>query len=98
MKSSTEADKAVYAADVAFQKYVLESCGVKVTGTYLICIDNRIVCRMEASRPAVCDAGDKTSVLSVFKAGSPDICSNIFLCGVFSVKDVRLLLFYFSVS
>ncbi|MBQ1516233.1 MAG: DUF2779 domain-containing protein [Lachnospiraceae bacterium] len=31
--------KPVYAADIAFQKYVLEHCGVRVTGTYLICID-----------------------------------------------------------
>ena len=35
VKSSTKYDKAVYAADVAYQKYVLENCGVNVTGTYL---------------------------------------------------------------
>ena len=35
--------KPVYAADIAFQKYVLEHCGVSVTGTYLICIDSDYV-------------------------------------------------------
>ncbi len=43
VKSSTHEDKQVYAADVAYQKYVLESCGVNVTGTYLICINNEYV-------------------------------------------------------
>ena len=32
-------DKEVYIADIAYQKYVLEHCGVKVTGTYLVCIN-----------------------------------------------------------
>ena len=39
VKSSTHASR-VYAADIAYQKYVLENCGVNVTGTYLICIDS----------------------------------------------------------
>ena len=43
VKSSTKYDKAVYAADVAYQKYVLESCGVNVTSTYLICLNNQYV-------------------------------------------------------
>ena len=43
VKSSTDADKEVYAQDVAYQKYVLTGCGVKVTGTYLICIDSDYV-------------------------------------------------------
>ena len=43
VKSSTHEDKQIYAADVAYQKYVLESCGVNVTGTYLICINNEYV-------------------------------------------------------
>lgn len=43
VKSSTHEDKQVYAADVAYQKYVLENCGVNVTGTYLICINNEYV-------------------------------------------------------
>lgn len=43
VKSSTHEDKQVYATDVAYQKYVLENCGVNVTGTYLICINNEYV-------------------------------------------------------
>ena len=43
VKSSTHEDKQVYAADVAYQKYVLENCGVNVTGTCLICINNEYV-------------------------------------------------------
>ena len=38
VKSSTK-EKDVYYADVAYQKYVLENCGVKVTGTYLVNIN-----------------------------------------------------------
>lgn len=43
VKSSTSADKEVYAQDVALQKWVLTQCGVKVTGTYLVCINNQYV-------------------------------------------------------
>lgn len=43
VKSSTHEDKQVYAADVAYQKYVLENCGVNVTGTYLVCINNEYI-------------------------------------------------------
>lgn len=32
-------DKPVYIADVAYQKYVLENCGVKLGGTYLVCLN-----------------------------------------------------------
>lgn len=39
VKSSTEV-KYIYVVDVAYQKYVLEKCGVKVTGTYVINIDS----------------------------------------------------------
>ena len=44
VKSSTkhadrQDDKPVYIADIAYQKYVLEHCGVKPTGTYLVCIN-----------------------------------------------------------
>lgn len=42
VKSSTDA-KRVYCADIAYQKYVLEHCGINVTGTYLVCIDNSYV-------------------------------------------------------
>lgn len=43
VKSSTEADKDIYAWDVAFQKYVLTGCGIPVVGTYLVCINNEYV-------------------------------------------------------
>lgn len=43
VKSSTHDDKEVYYADVSYQKYVLEHCGVKVTGTYLICLNGEYV-------------------------------------------------------
>jgi hypothetical protein len=35
--------KVMYFADVAFQKYVLESCGIVVTGTYLITLNKNYV-------------------------------------------------------
>ena len=43
VKSSTHAEKPVYMADVAYQKYVLEQCGVHVTNTYLVCINSDYV-------------------------------------------------------
>ena len=43
VKSSTDPDSSVYLADVAYQKYVLRSCGVNVTGTYLVTINNEYV-------------------------------------------------------
>ena len=39
VKSSTKL-KYYYLVDVAYQKYVLEKCGVNVTGTYVVCINN----------------------------------------------------------
>lgn len=44
VKSSTKHedggdDKPVYIADIAYQKYVLENCGVNVTGTFLVCLN-----------------------------------------------------------
>lgn len=41
--NDSQDDKPVYIADVAYQKYVLENCGVKLTGTYLICINGDYV-------------------------------------------------------
>ena len=40
VKSSIHDDKEVYLADIAYQKYVLENCGVKVSGSYLITINS----------------------------------------------------------
>lgn len=43
IKSSTQWDNPVYMADIAYQKYVLEHCGVTVNGTYLVCLNNEYV-------------------------------------------------------
>ena len=43
VKSSTHDDKEVYYADVSYQKYLLEHCGVKVTGTYLVYLNGAYV-------------------------------------------------------
>lgn len=44
VKSSTDLKHIeVYAQDVAYQKYVLTNCGINVTGTYLVNIDNGYV-------------------------------------------------------
>ena len=42
VKSSTH-EKEIYGVDIAYQKYVLEHCGITVTGTYLVCIDSDYV-------------------------------------------------------
>lgn len=42
VKSSTHASQ-IYAVDIAYQKYVLENCGINVTGTYLVCINSDYV-------------------------------------------------------
>ena len=36
-------DKEVYIADISYQKYVLEHCGINVTGTYLVCLNGDYV-------------------------------------------------------
>lgn len=33
----------IYGVDIAYQKYVLEHCGISVTGTFLVCIDTAYV-------------------------------------------------------
>lgn len=42
VKSATHAHP-IYATDIAYQKYVLEHCGIHVTGTYLVCINSNYV-------------------------------------------------------
>lgn len=42
VKSSTKINY-IYLVDIAYQKYVLEKCGVNVTGTYLVHINNQYV-------------------------------------------------------
>ena len=39
VKSSAH-EAEIYGVDIAYQKYVLEHCGVTVTGTYLVCINS----------------------------------------------------------
>ena len=39
VKSST-APKAIYIVDISYQKYVLEKCGISVTGTYVVNVDS----------------------------------------------------------
>lgn len=39
VKSSTHTSH-IYAVDIAYQKYVLEHCGLNIVGTYLICINS----------------------------------------------------------
>ena len=43
VKSSTHDDKDVYFADIAYQKYVLEHCGISVINTYLVVVNNEYV-------------------------------------------------------
>ncbi|HQC55035.1 MAG TPA: DUF2779 domain-containing protein [Clostridia bacterium] len=43
VKSATKSDKNVYYIDIAYQKYVLEHCGVNVTKTYLVTINSDYV-------------------------------------------------------
>ena len=40
---SYKEDKDVYIADIAYQKYVLDHCGINVTGTYLVCLNGDYV-------------------------------------------------------
>ena len=42
VKSST-APKAIYIVDISYQKYVLEKCGISVTGTYVVNVDSSYV-------------------------------------------------------
>lgn len=43
VKSSSDGEQDKYIADVSYQKYVLEHCGVRVTGVFLVCIDTSYV-------------------------------------------------------
>ena len=43
VKSSTSADKEIYAADLAYQKYVLSHAGVVIQGTYLVSLNSSYV-------------------------------------------------------
>ncbi len=43
VKSSTHPESTVYQADIAYQKYVLEHCGVCVTKTYVVTINSEYI-------------------------------------------------------
>lgn len=43
VKSSTHDDKNIYIWDIAYQKYILKQCGITITGTYLVSINNEYV-------------------------------------------------------
>ena len=43
VKSSTEPQQDIYIADIAYQKYVLEKCGVPVTRVFLVCLNSQYV-------------------------------------------------------
>ena len=42
VKSATH-ESEIYVIDIAYQKYVLEQCGIHVTGTYLVCVNSDYV-------------------------------------------------------
>ena len=43
VKSSTDSVQEKYFHDTGYQKYVLELCGVPLTGVYLVCLNNKYV-------------------------------------------------------
>lgn len=46
VKSSTHVSY-IYLVDIAYQKYVLQKCGINVTGTYIVCVNTDYVRRGE---------------------------------------------------
>ena len=65
VKSSTSADKEVYAQDVAFQKWVLTHCGINVTGTYLVCINTQYVRHGEVDIQQLFSINDISAAVAV---------------------------------
>ena len=43
VKSTTHPERPIYAVDIAYQKYVLEHCGVTVTRAYVVTLNNQYV-------------------------------------------------------
>ncbi len=43
VKSTCSPNVDSYTADVAYQKYVLEKCGLQITGVYLVCLNSQYV-------------------------------------------------------
>ncbi len=54
VKSSTH-ESPIYGTDIAYQKYVLEHCGITITGTYLVCINSDYI------------RGDELDITQLFK-------------------------------
>jgi hypothetical protein len=66
VKSSSDGLQDKYIADVSYQKYVLEHCGVKVTGVFLVCVNTEYVLGPDgAVDPAgffrICDLWEEAS-------------------------------------
>lgn len=74
VKSSTEADKDIYAWDVAFQEYVLTGCGVTVLGRYLVCINNEYVRHGEIDIKKLFKVNDISGAVN---AEYPSVAANI---------------------
>ena len=74
VKSSTEADKDIYTWDVAFQKYVLTGCGINVTGTFLVCIDNQYVRHGDIEIQKLFKINDISAAVAV---EYPDVAANV---------------------
>ena len=81
VKSSTEADKEIYAWDVAFQKWVLENCGITVKGTYLVCINNEYVRQGDIDIQQLFKVNDISEAVD---REYPDVAAN-----VKAAKDIR---------
>lgn len=59
VKSATHPSP-IYGVDIAYQKYVLEHCGIQVTGTYLVCINSEYVRGEELELPGLFQVIDMT--------------------------------------
>lgn len=76
VKSSTSANKEVYAQDVAFQKWVLTKCGLNVTGTYLVCINNKYVRHGEVDIQQLFSINDISAAVEVEYPQVADHCAD----------------------
>lgn len=76
VKSSTHNDSPVYMADIAYQKYVLENCGVTITDTYLVCINNEYIFDGTLN---IQELFKVTNVFDLVKAEEKNVAPNISL-------------------
>ncbi len=56
--------KSVYIADISYQKYVLEHCGIKVTGTYLVTLNKDYIRRGELDKTALFNVIDVAELVA----------------------------------